>query len=317
MLWPTLLAVAATVYLVVRIVLTLRARDARSRGRYEITPVPPPELTPATAARLLREVDDRTGISAEILDLAVQGVWQLDVREVDGTPTWAVQRGRPYESILDTVPQTVYRGVFSRGDMTLSRVLVPDAQRTAIFTEALATARTVAERRGWIQPHRQRHLVLNLLGQGLVAAAIVIPAASAFVRHGTLVDPAGPEGLPLIVYAGVVGVAAQFAGIRPWTLTAEGRRLVERLEGVRGYLTLAEAERRAAFGLLPVETHEKLLPYAALFGVLPEWLDVLRADYARTGRSPGWVTGGGLDAVATASVFASLEGVGGFRRLGA
>ena len=68
----TLLAVAATVYLVVRVVMTLRARDAPRVRPIRPTYTPPPELTPGVAARLLRDVNDAEGVVAEVLDLAVE-----------------------------------------------------------------------------------------------------------------------------------------------------------------------------------------------------------------------------------------------------
>lgn len=316
MLWPTLLAVVATVYLVVRVVLTLQARDAPSTRPVVATPTPPPELTPGVAARLLRGTNNELGVVAEVLDLAVTGSWQLGVRDADGEAAWFVQRAQPYEPILVDVPLTVYRGVFSRGETALSRTFVPDERRRAAFSQAVVTAIDLAHRHGWVRRHHQRHLVLNLLGQGLLAAAIIIPASAAFAEHGSLVSPSGPEGLPQIIWGGSVGFFSQFAGIKPWTLTPEGRRLADELEGVRRYMTMPDAERRAQFGTPPVAVHERLLPYAVLFDLVPEWLEVVRADHTRAGSSPGWIAGAGDPAV-EASVYASLAGVGGLRRLGA
>lgn len=312
MVWPTLLAVAATVYLVVRIALTLRATDARSVRPIEVASVPPPELTPGLAARLLRGTHDQDGMSAEVVDLALKGVWQLGVRDVDDTATWFVQRRQPYEPILSAVPQAVYRAIFSRGDTTLSRNLVPDEHRTAGLAAAKGIGRRVAEEKGWIRLHRDRHLILNLIGQGLISAAIIIPATAALATTGGPVNPAGPEGLPFLVYGGSVGFIGQFLGTKPWTLTPEGRRLVDELEGLRRHMTLPDHERRAA----DVAAHERLLPYAVLFGIVPEWVEVLRAGHERAGTTPTWVQGEGRDPVAAASVFASLARVGAVRRLG-
>ena len=85
-------------------------------------------------------------------------------------------------------------------------------------------------------------------------------------------------------------------------------------------MTLPDEERSRVLdtdAVSRVKAHERLLPYAALFGIMPDWVEVLRADHARAGTSPAWVEGGGQDAAATASVYASLAGVGGLRRLGA
>lgn len=320
MLWPALLAVVATVYLIVRVVLTVRATDAPGAGPIAVQYTPPRELTPGTAVRLLRDANDHTGVTAEILDLAVRGFWQLGVREVDGTPTWFVRRQHPYEPILNDVSQAVYRSVFAPGDTALSRNFVADPSRSEAFREAVALSGKQVEHRGWVRRHKQRHLVLNLLGQALLAGALAVPVLTALATTGGLVHPDGPQGLPLIIYSGLVGFVAQFAGIRSWTLSREGRDLADQLEGLRRYMTLPDAERRAAAGqpsAVTVDRHERLLPYAVLFGIVPEWVQVLRADHERAGTAPTWVDGGGQLAAATASVFASLEGVGGLHRLGA
>ncbi len=316
MLAPTLLAIVATIYLIVRVVLTVRARDAPSRGSVEVRATPPAELTPATAARLLRDVDDRLGITAEMLDLAVKGAWRLGVRDVEGTPTWVLHRPHPYEPALGGPPQALYRGVFAPGDMTLSRALVANPERSGAYADALAAAGLQVVTRGWVRRHQQPYLVLNLLGQALLAGSLIIPATAAWLSHGTLVDPEGPEGLPLIIYAGSIGFGAQFFGIRRWTLTPEGRRLTDELAGLRRYMTMTDDERRAVVGLTRVEDHENLLPYAVLFGIVPDWLEVLGRDHERAGTTPTWVQGGGQDPAALASVCGSLAGVGGLRRLG-
>lgn len=315
MLWPTLLAVAATIYAVVRIVLTLRARDARGAQPVALQFAPPAELSPGTAARLLRDTNDDVGARAEIIDLAVNGVWQLGVHDVDGTATGFVRRPQPYEPILRPVPQAVYRASFTRGDMTLSRDLLPDGPRHEALLAATAEARRMALSQGWIRPSRNTRLVLDLIGQGLIAAAVIIPASAAMKAGGTLVNPNGPAGLPLIIYGGAVGFVSQFLGIKPWTLTPEGRRLVDHLDGLRRFMTLPDAERRATASL-STSALERLLPYAVLFDIVPDWIEVLRADHERGGTFPTWVNQG-QDAAATASVFGSLERVGGLRRLGA
>ena len=320
MLWPTLLAVAATVYLVVRVVMTLRARDAPRVRPIRPTSTPPPELTPGVAARLLRDVNDAEGVVAEVLDLAVKGAWQLGVREVDGAGTWALLRPSPYGPILDQVPEAVYRGVFNRADMTVARTLVPSDTRAAHAKEARTRAEDLVVAKGWVRRHRGHYLVLNLVGQALLAGSLAIPIAAAMNKAGSLVDPGGPEGLPLIIYGGSAGFFSQFLGVKPWTLTPEGRRLVDEVEGLRAYMTLPDDERSRVLdtdAVSRVKAHERLLPYAALFGIMPDWVEVLRADHARAGTSPAWVEGGGQDAAATASVYASLAGVGGLRRLGA
>lgn len=316
MLWPTLLAAAATAYLVARIVVTLRLRDAPGTGPITPTPLPPEEVTPGTAAQLLRGVDPSAGTVAEVLDLAVKGVWRVGVRDDGGHDTCFVRRDQPYELILPDVPQAVYRAVFGPGDMALSRNLPPagtaDDVLDAGFADAVTLAGREVERRGWVRRHARCRALLNLAGQVLMVAAIAIPVTDAVITEGQLVAPHLPDGLPLIVYGGLVGLFSQFARVRPWTLTAEGRRVADRLAGVRGYLSLPEGRRTES-----VDTHERLLPYAVLFGDVPRWVRTVRADHERRGTKPEWMQREGHGVAADASVWDTLGSVGPLRTLGA
>jgi len=113
-----------------------------------------------------------------------------------------------------------------------------------------------------------------------------------------------PDGLGTLVYGAAVAsgfVAFMVPGLKlPAPLTLAGGRHRTYLEGIREYLELAEEERlraaqtpqtadlvsagRRPYGEVPnapgadvVNLYERLLPYAVLFGMQREWLDVIRA----------------------------------------
>jgi hypothetical protein len=139
--------------------------------------------------------------------------------------------------------------------------------------------------------------------------------------------------------ATIIALAATIATIivtpsswRRFLPPAQSKR--EHLEGLRGYLELAEADRMrmlqspsgaelratdaavAGAGTRPVSNalarfhlHERLLPYAVLFGVEREWIARLRLEYAALEQS-------NLDALAdvvdvTAEIAVALDAAGG------
>jgi hypothetical protein len=90
------------------------------------------------------------------------------------------------------------------------------------------------------------------------------------------------------------------AAVRP--LTERGRAARDHLEGLKVYLELAEADRlrmlQSPEGALRtggpeavLKLHEKLLPYAVLFGLERDWSRVLAAEYAERGSDPEWYAG--------------------------
>lgn len=110
-------------------------------------------------------------------------------------------------------------------------------------------------------------------------------------------DAAAPWLLPVLGGAFLVGIVAfGFAG-SPERLTREGALATEHLEGVRDYLALAEADRirmlQSPEGAertridptdpdAVVKLHERLLPYAIIWGVEDRWQHELGTLYATT-----------------------------------
>lgn len=149
---------------------------------------------------------------------------------------------------------------------------------------------------GWIATVRS----FISLGGAALAIGLIVFSGIAFEVLGDLGD------LGVVIY--VVAIASGlFAGfILPWirlpasTLTLAGGRHRTYLDGIREYLKLAEEERlraaqsprtadlvsagRRPFGEAPnapgadvVNLYERLLPYAVLFGMERDWIEVIRS----------------------------------------
>jgi uncharacterized membrane protein YgcG len=173
-----------------------------------------------------------------------------------------------------------------------------------VDAEAIATG----VRRG--RPHGIL-LLVAVLGLGGLAA-LFLPTV------------AGGDGNAGAIFAFIVGLWIEIAVLgmvgRIKPLTAAGSKLWDRLEGLKLYIRLAEADRLrmlqsvtgadridTADGTQIVKLYERLLPYAVLFGLEGEWAAEL-AKYYRDA-PPDWYDGdiGTFSAIGFASAIGSFS----------
>lgn len=324
MIWASLLAIATLVALVARIVLVQRERDAEGNQTVAVAFAPPRALTPGLSVALRREVTGSTIIPAEILDLAVRGVWQLGEEGEGRDKVWFVQRADTGEPDLPEVPLTIYRAIFPPGS-TLTRVeLSADRRRTQDLHQALPVAHDSVARRGWVTHGvPQRLLQVGWAGLGLAGLGFV-----------TLLGGAVAGAVPLLGFTVVGGLATQFIKPKPWRLAPEGRRINDELDGLKLYMTMAESDRLKVLQApdtaerLPAlagasgeargeiaKLHERLLPYAVIFGILPQWSEVVKHDFSEAEYAPGWLVLPGYDLL-TMMVWTDFLAGGGLDALG-
>ncbi|MCD1572014.1 DUF2207 domain-containing protein [Agromyces mediolanus] len=273
-----------------------RWRDHPGRGTIIAQYEPPPGLSVMEAAELVGQPGK--GVTATILQLAVQH--RLRVVEL-GPKRFAVEYGGgegpdpDADQLLRELFATSGRRELKQQDTALGKKLL--ALRSGV------RSRVVAEGLRRTPPVGPRLLLglLALLG-GIVAVVFGIVA----------LDQAMGGGWPVLgLVLGILAVlAAAFAVIDVRPLTEPGRAAKDHLEGLKVYLRLAEADRirmlQSPEGALRVggpeavlKLHEKLLPYAVLFGIEREWSRVLAAEYAERGAQPDWYAGRGpFDALA-------------------
>lgn len=324
MIWPSLLAILAVVTLVARIVLVRREGDAPGNETVAVAFAPPRAVTPGLSGALRRDTKGSDIIPAEILDLAVRGVWQVGVQGEGREKVWFVQRADTRAPELPDVPMAVYRAVFPRGS-DLTRVeLSPDRDRTLHFQSVVEQAHAEVRARGWVRDGLSGTL------QRVGWAGLGIAALSFFSLIGNPPEAA----LPLLGVGIIAGLASQFIKPKPWRYTIEGRRINDELDGLKLYMTMAEADRMkvlqapdtaervpalaggadASKGEI-AKLHERLLPYAVLFGILPQWSEVVKHDYAEAEYAPDWFLFAGYDMVSF-MLWADFLAGGGFDALG-
>ncbi|MDO5533999.1 MAG: DUF2207 domain-containing protein [Propionibacteriaceae bacterium] len=322
MIWPALLAILTVVTLVARIVLVRREQDALGNETVAVAFAPPRAVTPGLSAALRREVPDSALVPAEILDLAVRGIWQVGVQGEGNDKVWFVQRDGTTEPELPEVPLAVYRAVFPPGSPLTRVELGPDRGRTIALQGAIADAYGVVQARGWVEYGSSQ----RLLATGWAGLALAV------VGFVTLTGGVPTAGLPLLAVTILGGLATQFIKPKPWRLTAEGRRINDELDGLKLYMTMAETDRLKVLQApdtaerVPAlagpdgtdkgeiaKLHERLLPYAVLFGILPQWSEVVKHDYAEAEYAPGWLA---LDVAADIMLWSTFLNMGGFDALG-
>ncbi|MCO5095068.1 MAG: DUF2207 domain-containing protein [Xanthomonadaceae bacterium] len=135
---------------------------------------------------------------------------------------------------------------------------------------------------------------------GTWGRALLIALASAVAALAL----SGGSGVPVILLTGVVMLASLIAfGILIAAPTAEGRRLLDEIEGLRTYLRVAERDELKnlpgpdAPPALDADRYERLLPYAVALDVEEAWtrkftLVVGAAAAAATTGAISWYSGG-------------------------
>jgi uncharacterized membrane protein YgcG len=238
--------------------------------RYE----PPAGRSPA-ALRFMRRMgyDDRC-FTSDLLHLAVAG--QLRIRQ-DSPPArtglarlfaaakgdeWSLERADADRATGSGLPPAVLTGLFTGGQ---SRLVLHHTNH-----EVLQAARTA--HRKWLERDLQgRYFRLN---RGSATAMFLLTIAAA----GLAVGLAGGRGLPVIIVATALMVIVSAAFTRLFKApTGEGRALLDEIEGLELYLTVAERDELAGMagpGDAPpvdAERYEALLPYAVALDVEDAW----------------------------------------------
>lgn len=206
---------------------------------------PPEGFSIIACAELLGE--SKRAVSAQLVDLAVRGLL-------------GVQRGsRKREGFalhLRKVPADDGTPAV-RDDLAVLRAVFPELRPGSSMTLAPATRRTLG--RGLRVAHRQS--VARLVDAGLVRQRGALEKAVVFWRK------------------------------QPTEPTEHAHPLIDQLWGVRDYIAWAEADRlafhqspagaevRELDGAALLHLHERLLPFAVLFGLEKQWMRELDVRY--------------------------------------
>lgn len=292
-----------------------RNRDAPGRGIIVVEYTPPTDTDVLEGAHLVR----RTGaaIPAAVLDAAVAGHLRV-VEDPAADDALALE----YVSGAGATPLRagVLGAIFGDTPMPGQRVALdsPGSDAGDRLRDLLPVAAAEVRRRGWMQrPARSAGVlagVIAVVAFGLALAALLITSVGTTPAWWQI------AAVPVTAVAGIL----TFVVIR-WSdrVTDAGAPARDHLLGLRDYLALAEADRmrvlqspegaeRRPTGLDdPVQVlhlHEKLLPWAVVWGVEKEWADVLATQARDAGADLAWYSGpNGFSSAAFASSLSALH----------
>ena len=271
-------------------------------ARYE----PPEGYSPAGLRYLMRESYDHRCFAADLVEMGVKGMLTIEREESSSMfskDQWTLVRG-PNEPGADDPPtqHALHPKLFSAED----RLELKSSNATQVQAAQLAHSKAATDRyKGrYINPNT-RTLVIGWL------ASIAIAGLAFLVSGG--------NGVPVMI---VLAIALALVNILFTKLmpapTEEGRRLLDHVEGLKLYLSVAESDdlktlehRNQDEPSLTPERFEALLPYALALDVEEAWTGKFTsavgeavAEQAR--RRMGWYTGSGAAAGGLGAMSSSL-----------
>lgn len=237
---------------------------------------PPQGFSPASA-RFIREMgyDDRT-FTAAVVNLAVNG--HLEISERHGEYALRKLPGDP--EALAAGERALLTQLFSKGPV----IELDDANHRTI-----GGARK-AHRRALRLDYEKVYFYTN--------SALLIPAGVMTLVTGGLVVLSGGVSPAAIVIIALICVGLVAFHFLLKAATPKGRQLMDRLDGFRLFLDVAEREElnlRNPPDRTP-ELFERYLPFALALGVEQSWTEQFAEVFAGLGRdgqgySPGWYRG--------------------------
>ena len=267
-------------------------------ARYE----PPEGYSPAGLRYVWRKSYDQRCFTADLVELGVRGRLQIERDKARFSETWRLEQTGEFN--LDDLPpsqQALLPKLFEGG----STLELKSANASRIQAAMSAHGAALPKR------YKGRYINPNY--------PTLIVGWSASIALGILAFLVARDvSLALVLSAVALGLLNLiFTGLMP-APTAEGRRLLDHVEGLRLYLRIAEQQDLARLELpdeqppdMTPERFEALLPYAIALAVEEAWTDKFSAAVGtslaqETERNMGWYRGSGAQLAGLGQVSQSL-----------
>jgi uncharacterized membrane protein YgcG len=260
-------------------------RAGRDPDKGTIIPLynPPKGLSPAASRYVTRMAFDNKAIGAAVVSLAVKGHLEI---ESTGRKTYELRRlDNANGALLSRGEKHFKSAIFAWGDS----VDIERGNHARVKPAVDRLRKALSGEFAGVSFHS------NI---GYVIFAILLTVATVIATSFAAVVSADPEA-PLMIF-GTVGAGLVINGLFIWLMkapTLSGRKLMDRIEGFKLYLSVAEKDR-LNMSNPPEQTpelFEKYLPYAMALDVENEWGDqfeeVLAAAAAGGEYRPHWYYG--------------------------
>jgi uncharacterized membrane protein YgcG len=253
-------------------------------ARYE----PPAGQTPASLRFLLRMGYDMRCFSSEVLALAVAGCLRIVRDKGFFKDEWRLERA----AVPPEGSPPAQRALFAR--------LFKDGSPTLVLKNTNASTVSSARRAHSSAIDRAMEPRYYKQNNGSIGKGILIGAVAGLLAFWI----AGEAGKPAVIVIGVLMVITLLIfGRLVKAPTVEGRKLMDEVEGLKLYLSVAERDELArmqgpdAPPALDDKRYEMLLPYAVALEVEEAWTEkftaaVGAAAAAEATRRIGWYHGG-------------------------
>ena len=298
---PFWLFLAAIALLVAAMVVRFGVwRDAPGRG------IIIPQYTTPDNRDLLEAGDlierPGTAMAAQFVDLAVRGLVQVVDLYPDGAGFGVSNRYALDFVTKDGATATelkILNILFDELEEPGERAMLASLDESvgaSLFEQTAKARRDTIKHRLREQPSGSIDSWLRRIGLLLFAGYVAI-----FIWTYVVDIDAGPM-LGFAIGSTVVLLIASAILTKPYLLSKTGAESWEYLVGMRDYLRLAEEDRlrvlqspQGADRVVTtdkraiVKLHEKLLPYAVLWGVEKEWSRQLEVEYQAVAENPSWI----------------------------
>lgn len=249
--------------------------------------------SPAAMRYLVKRGLDARCFTAEVLSLAVKGHLRIECDPAAGKDGWMIHRVTPSPGAqapeLASSEQQLLDSLFP----SLSSTLQLKSTSAPVLQKAQTQQRLNFEN---AFAKRYYHRNLGHVGKAVLIAGVADVAAFLF---------SGGHGLPAIFL--VTGLMIAVVAIFVWLIeapTTQGRKLLDEIEGLKMYLSVAERDELAGLKgpdappTLDASHYERLLPYAVALDVEDAWTKkfTLAAGAAAAAAATGaiaWYSGGG------------------------
>lgn len=246
---------------------------------------PPQGFCPGELRMLRRMSNDKLCFSSDVVDMAVRGY--LDIHEGYDDSSWQLTR-KPQASLdaLALSQRSLATALFKDN----SYITLTNAEATRVQGAIAAHQAEMSKR---LQPRFYRANG-SIVGIGFVFS-LVVGVIAVVAAHG--------HGIPALAVLAVLAVVLHILFARLLKApTVEGRRLMDEIEGLRLYMSVAERDELKAMPgpnqppALDAKRYEMLLPYAMALEVEQAWTKKFTAAVgvaAAEQSTPTWYHGTG------------------------
>jgi hypothetical protein len=257
-----------------------RGRDPKGKGTITPQYEPPENLSPSEVGTILDERADPRDLSADILQLAIQGYIRIHYKEkgwLFGQPDFVLKKLIKAEQISEDWQKKLINQLFLNGEKMVKLSDFKKLEYLPLRKRGIEIYKTVTAKGYFIKNPNAVRAVYAGIGIGVIVAGQLL---------GNIFLP-GIITVLSILLSGVIIII--FSLVMP-KKTKQGAIIKEYILGLKSYIEVAEKER-INFHNAPEknpELFEKLLPYAMVFGAEKSWAQCFTDIY---NTAPTWYVG--------------------------